>query len=31
VINLLGVYLVVIGSVLLLQAAEAWHRRRAGG
>jgi uncharacterized membrane protein HdeD (DUF308 family) len=29
VINLLGIYLVVIGAVRLLQAAEAWHRRRA--
>jgi uncharacterized membrane protein HdeD (DUF308 family) len=30
VINLLGVSLVVIGSAVLLQAAAAWHRRRAG-
>jgi uncharacterized membrane protein HdeD (DUF308 family) len=29
VINLLGVYLIVIGALQLLQAAEAWHRRRA--
>ena len=29
VINLLGVYLIVIGAVRLLQAADAWHRRRA--
>jgi uncharacterized membrane protein HdeD (DUF308 family) len=29
VINLLGVYLIVIGALRLLQAAEAWHRRRA--
>jgi uncharacterized membrane protein HdeD (DUF308 family) len=28
-INLLGVYLIVIGAVRLLQAADAWHRRRA--
>jgi uncharacterized membrane protein HdeD (DUF308 family)/uncharacterized membrane protein YjdF len=28
VINLLGVYLIVIGAVRLLQAADAWHRRR---
>jgi uncharacterized membrane protein HdeD (DUF308 family)/uncharacterized membrane protein YjdF len=31
VINLLGVYLIVIGAVRLLQAADAWHRRRAAG
>jgi uncharacterized membrane protein HdeD (DUF308 family) len=29
VINLLGIYLIVIGAVRLLQAADAWHRRRA--
>jgi uncharacterized membrane protein HdeD (DUF308 family)/uncharacterized membrane protein YjdF len=29
VINLLGVYLIVIGALRLLQAADAWHRRRA--
>ena len=29
VINLLGLYLVVIGALRLLQAADAWHRRRA--
>jgi uncharacterized membrane protein HdeD (DUF308 family) len=29
VINLLGIYLVVIGGLRLLQAADAWHRRRA--
>jgi uncharacterized membrane protein HdeD (DUF308 family)/uncharacterized membrane protein YjdF len=29
VINLLGVYLIVIGGLRLLQAADAWHRRRA--
>ena len=29
VINLLGAYLVVIGAVRLLQAADAWHRGRA--
>jgi uncharacterized membrane protein HdeD (DUF308 family) len=29
VINLLGIYLIVIGTVRLLQAADAWHRRRA--
>jgi uncharacterized membrane protein HdeD (DUF308 family) len=29
VINLLGVYLVVIGAFRLLQAGDAWHRRRA--
>jgi uncharacterized membrane protein HdeD (DUF308 family) len=28
-INLLGVYLIVIGALRLLQAADAWHRRRA--
>jgi uncharacterized membrane protein HdeD (DUF308 family) len=28
VIDLLGVYLVVIGALRLLQAADAWHRRR---
>jgi uncharacterized membrane protein HdeD (DUF308 family) len=28
VINLLGIYLIVIGAVRLLQAADAWHRRR---
>jgi uncharacterized membrane protein HdeD (DUF308 family) len=28
VINLLGVYLVVIGALRLLQALDAWHRRR---
>ena len=27
--NLLGIYLIVIGAVRLLQAADAWHRRRA--
>jgi uncharacterized membrane protein HdeD (DUF308 family) len=31
VINLLGIYLIVIGAVRLLQAADAWHRRRAAG
>jgi uncharacterized membrane protein HdeD (DUF308 family)/uncharacterized membrane protein YjdF len=29
VINLLGVYLIVIGGLRLLQGVEAWHRRRA--
>jgi uncharacterized membrane protein HdeD (DUF308 family) len=29
VINLLGAYLIVIGAVRLLQAADAWHRQRA--
>jgi uncharacterized membrane protein HdeD (DUF308 family) len=29
VINLLGVYLIVIGMLRLLRAADAWHRRRA--
>jgi uncharacterized membrane protein HdeD (DUF308 family)/uncharacterized membrane protein YjdF len=29
VINLLGVYLIVIGGLRLLQAVEAWHRRSA--
>jgi uncharacterized membrane protein HdeD (DUF308 family)/uncharacterized membrane protein YjdF len=28
VINLLGIYLVVIGALRLLQAADAWHRQR---
>jgi uncharacterized membrane protein HdeD (DUF308 family) len=28
-INLLGVYLIVVGTLRLLQAAEAWHHRRA--
>jgi uncharacterized membrane protein HdeD (DUF308 family) len=28
VIDLLGVYLIVIGALRLLQAADAWHRRR---
>jgi uncharacterized membrane protein HdeD (DUF308 family)/uncharacterized membrane protein YjdF len=28
VIDLLGIYLVVIGALRLLQAADAWHRRR---
>jgi uncharacterized membrane protein HdeD (DUF308 family) len=28
VINLLGIYLVVIGALRLLQAMDAWHRRR---
>jgi uncharacterized membrane protein HdeD (DUF308 family)/uncharacterized membrane protein YjdF len=28
-INLVGIYLIVIGAVRLLQAADAWHRRRA--
>jgi len=27
-INLLGVYLLVIGAIRLLQAADSWHRRR---
>ena len=31
VINLLGVYLVVIGALRLLQAGSAWHRRRHAG
>jgi len=30
VINLLGVYLIVIGGLRLLQAVEGWHRRWAG-
>ena len=28
VINLIGLYLVVIGALRLLQALDAWHRRR---
>jgi hypothetical protein len=28
VIDLLGVYLIVIGSLRLLQAVDAWHRQR---
>jgi uncharacterized membrane protein HdeD (DUF308 family) len=28
-VNLLGIYLIVLGAVRLLQAADAWHRRRA--
>jgi hypothetical protein len=28
VIDVFGVYLVVIGALRLLQAVEAWHRRR---
>jgi uncharacterized membrane protein HdeD (DUF308 family)/uncharacterized membrane protein YjdF len=28
-IDVLGIYLIVIGAVRLLQAADAWHRRRA--
>jgi hypothetical protein len=31
VINLLGVYLIVIGALRLLQAVDAWHRRRREG
>jgi uncharacterized membrane protein HdeD (DUF308 family) len=31
VINLLGVYLIVIGALRLLQALDAWHRRRREG
>jgi uncharacterized membrane protein HdeD (DUF308 family) len=31
VINLLGVYLIVIGALRLLQAVDAWHRRRRAG
>jgi uncharacterized membrane protein HdeD (DUF308 family) len=27
-IDLLGAYLIVIGALRLLQAADAWHRRR---
>jgi uncharacterized membrane protein HdeD (DUF308 family) len=27
-IDFLGVYLLAIGALRLLQAAEAWHRRR---
>jgi len=31
VINLLGIYLIVIGALRLLQAIDAWHRRRRAG
>jgi uncharacterized membrane protein HdeD (DUF308 family) len=29
VINLLGLYLIVTGALRLLQAMDAWHRRRS--